>query len=192
MRHLVLFCFAFCALPSWTAALSKAECDEVFEKFQVSPAVCQGLDEGTQSGTWISEEDNTLGLPSISASDEALPVSEEQLENNVFFPGGGAVVSIVARAKIDELAKILQSSVFQDTCIQLIGHSDAVGDETSNLQLGLERARVVARELSRMIDGQRIADIASNGEGALLPNVAASHPYQRRVEVRVRDCVPQF
>ncbi|MEM6308503.1 MAG: hypothetical protein AAF754_00525 [Pseudomonadota bacterium] len=179
-------------MPKFVLALSDADCIEIFERFQTRPAICQGLPVANQI-----EDDDVLGINSdraraLSSLTGSTSLSNEQRENNIFFLEGGVVVNDAVRAKIEELAMILRSSLFQGTCIQLVGHSDAVGDEALNFQLGLQRAQVVASELSVVVNKQRIAHVTSNGELALLPNIPPSHPYQRRVEVRVRDCSGQF
>ena len=112
-----------------------------------------------------------------------------QIEDNVFFPSGGAQLDQVAKDRIAAIAKVLETQLLSNACVQLVGHSDASGSEARNLEIGLERARSVALNLKSEIGSERVESLISQGEWALLTNLPGSHAYQRRVEVRVRKCV---
>jgi outer membrane protein OmpA-like peptidoglycan-associated protein len=88
----------------------------------------------------------------------------------------------------------LYRSVFEDVKrrpvyeVEVVGHTDTLGDKTYNQQLSLSRARAVRDLLTK--DGLAPAAIATAGRGQLDLAVATrdqvSEPRNRRVEITVR------
>ena len=174
--------------PKIAWALSEAECAEIAQKYGVVSPACRSADpgRGVITGT-IASGPNPQGVNPRTRLPDALRT--HQIEENVFFPLGGAQLDQVAKDRIAAIAKVLETQLLSNTCVQLVGHSDASGSEARNLEIGLERARSVALNLKSEIGSERVESLISQGEWALLTNLPGSHAYQRRVEVRVRKCV---
>jgi outer membrane protein OmpA-like peptidoglycan-associated protein len=88
----------------------------------------------------------------------------------------------------------LYRSVFDDIKrrpvyeVEVVGHTDTLGDKTYNQQLSLSRARAIRDQLVK--DGLATAAIATAGRGqldlAVVTRDQVSEPKNRRVEITVR------
>ena len=82
-------------------------------------------------------------------------------------------------------ADIKRRAVYE---VEVIGHTDTLGDKTYNQQLSLKRARAIRDQLAQ--DGLAPAAITTAGRGQLDLAVATgdqvSEPRNRRVEITVR------
>lgn len=85
----------------------------------------------------------------------------------------------------DVFADIKRRTVYE---VEVVGHTDTLGDQTYNQQLSLKRALAIRDQLAQ--DGLAPAAIATAGRGKLDPAVATgdqvSEPRNRRVEITVR------
>ena len=99
----------------------------------------------------------------------------------------GSVELLPASARLfpEILAAIQQRS---PTRITIVGHSDTMGDEASNLDLSLRRAQAVKRQLVDKGVGDTFMDVTSHGEENPLVQTAdnVANAENRRVEVIVR------
>lgn len=88
---------------------------------------------------------------------------------------------------VDALAEVMRSELLADTCLRLVGHTDASGPADYNLALGLRRARAVRAALTDRggLAPDRVEAI-SRGEAELLPGRAPNDAVHRRVEVLSR------
>ena len=162
-------------LPTCALSLSAQDCRIADEFYDWTPNGCEGAKSGYD--------------PSLSEAEGARYPSNVQRKNHVFFVRGGAGLDSEARAQIATLARILTTDVFAPTCVALIGHSDAVGSEAANKRLAQRRANAVKSEL--LLNGD-LADrdvvSVSMGESVPLQNLNVQSPWQRRVEIRVKNC----
>jgi outer membrane protein OmpA-like peptidoglycan-associated protein len=111
------------------------------------------------------------------------------LENHIFFPGGGPALDSKALQQIDTLSQLLNGTVLGNACIALVGHSDTSGGEVANMQVAQSRAEAVGAAFrSRLNNPLKIERVLSAGESLPLENISPRSRWQRRVEIRARDC----
>lgn len=86
---------------------------------------------------------------------------------------------------LGEMAHFL--STYPETTLEVIGHTDSVGSEASNIELGKHRANAVANELIKAkVSPYRITAKSEGEEVPLCSNASASgRECNRRVEILV-------
>ncbi|MEM7056168.1 MAG: OmpA family protein [Pseudomonadota bacterium] len=92
------------------------------------------------------------------------------------------------RSHLDSLAKVLQTSLLERTCLRVVGHTDSVGSADYNLMLSERRADMV-RDYLVMAGGIPETRILMQGSGEQVPlgGVDPMHPQNRRVEFQIRE-----
>lgn len=107
------------------------------------------------------------------------------LGSDVLFDSGKATLQPGARAKLQELAQVLQR--YPKTTVTIVGHTDSRGSAELNDRLSKERARAVADEL--VANGVDPARIITRGAGDAQPLASNATPEgrqrNRRVDVTV-------
>lgn len=169
---LVGICFGL--WPCAVFAITAAECREIRETYGVVSPKCVEVSGTSEDEGKTPKHDN--------------PLTQQQHQDHIFFPSGGAAIDDVARERIATLADVLNSSVLSDACIQLVGHADSGGSEQANLDVALARATAVSQMISDLIAPSRVESVISQGEWQPLANIAVTDKWQRRVEIRVRRC----
>lgn len=150
--------------------LSQRECSEIRAIYQITPPQCQATPAAvvTQIGTQPSRQD---------------------MENNVFFNGGGSQLDAKAVSQLQRLANALNTPEMVNACLRLVGHSDASGSADINMEIGYNRAVAVRNMLGPLLSNPtRIQDVQSDGETRPLTNLSAESPWQRRVSIWARNC----
>jgi outer membrane protein OmpA-like peptidoglycan-associated protein len=108
------------------------------------------------------------------------------LASDILFTSGSAALAPGADDKLREVAGILQQ--YPRTMIEIVGHTDSVGAETSNQTLSERRAVSVKDALVR--NGVSPARIVTRGAGELRPLADNSTPEgrarNRRVDLTIR------
>jgi len=154
--------------------LSQRECSEIQAIYQITPPQC-GV--GVNSVSRVS-------LPQIGTQP-----TRQNMQNNIFFNGGGTQLDPTAIAQMQRLATVLNTPEMTNACIRLVGHSDASGSAVVNLEISLNRAIAVRNMLAPLLSNPtRIQDVRSDGETRPLLNLPAESAWQRRVSVWARDC----
>lgn len=183
---LVLFAFVMLvgthgANGQSTAAMQV--CADILAQYGIAPEGCDPQDEVYSK----SKKENT---PQTQETVETTSLSQMELdENNVFFRQGGDKLDQTARAKLDTLSTLLNTSYLNTACLRLVGHSDASGPSNLNIEMGLKRANVVAQYLRpKLNDATRIQEILSDGEDNLIPGIDAANALHRRVTFYARQC----
>lgn len=132
---------------------------------------------------------STPGPPKCPSDARIANLSLQLRENNVFFPRGGATLDADARTQIALLARILSVSAMAETCLKLVGHSDASGGNAVNYDLSERRADAVRSELKAVMGrGTLPIEIIGMGEDELLSDLPPTHVAQRRVTIWARTC----
>jgi len=93
-----------------------------------------------------------------------------------------------AKARLDQVVSQLKGTTGKDLYIEVEGHTDNVGDQTGNYELGLERAEAVKRYLymQHQIPLHKINVISYGEEKPVSPNnTRQGRAQNRRVVVRV-------
>ena len=102
-----------------------------------------------------------------------------------FVTGGDTLTPESEHLYQDVFGDIKSRPIYQ---VEVVGHTDSVGDKTYNQQLSLRRAQALRERLVR--DGVDPADIMVAGRGQLDPavktNDQVADPRNRRVEITVR------
>lgn len=113
--------------------------------------------------------------------DATSPGGTVRLEN-IFFDQGKSVLRSESEAEIHKLVEVLRSN--PNMVIEIIGHTDDVGDEAANLMLSTERAGAVLDRLVELgIDPQRLRAKGYGETRPLVPNrTEANRRRNRRVE----------
>ena len=109
-------------------------------------------------------------------------------DDGVTFESGNAKLSSEGLRRLTELADRLKDDN-QNVYLEIQGHTDATGPESSNIQLGLERAEAVRRYLHMQgVALDRMATISYGEEVPAAPNTTAEgRAANRRVEIAVLD-----
>lgn len=159
--------------PSVTLALDDtALCAKAQEVYGVTPERCV--------------------IPPAQASKTNNGLSEEILESHIFFPQGGSDLNDDAQVQVAVLLSVLETTVMQNACFRLIGHSDSSGGDAANKALALKRADTVAQVLrSGLKDPTRLRAVLSEGEAAPLEGIPSTSPLNRRVEIQAKTCPPK-
>ena len=176
-RKYALILFACAALTSTDVTAqqpSEAEiCESIFKEYGIQGEGCPARIEDTPR------------RPAASADGGKLP----NPESHISFQAGGTSLSSKAKVQIEQLGKVLVTSVMRDTCVQLVGHSDSSGSAEANDELAFKRAQTVASILGQQLDDfSRIARVYSEGENKPLDDLPSTSPLNRRVEIWVRKC----
>ncbi len=109
------------------------------------------------------------------------------MNDDIFFEFGRYRLTTEARAKLDNLVSRLRGTSFE--AIHLSGHTDSVGGEAFNFDLGRRRAETVAAYLAQQGIAQHKLHIISLGEQVPEDsnNLSAGRAQNRRVDVRVLE-----
>lgn len=104
----------------------------------------------------------------------------------LYFKTGGTSLTEKSQAEIPDVLQTVRER--GPSAVSVIGHTDTVGSKAYNEELGLSRARVIARQLQE--NGLQALElvVTSHGEGNLLVKTPDNtpQPTNRRVEVTVR------
>lgn len=114
-----------------------------------------------------------------------------RLDSSVLFDFGEAVLKPAADPVLDEVVAVLNES---GKPIDIVGHTDSIGSDESNLELSLERAQAVEAALrARGLD----VDISVDGRGEFEPvapnetpdgdDDPAGRAQNRRVDITIRE-----
>lgn len=110
------------------------------------------------------------------------PLPVEELPTTVGFDLDSDVVTGDAVAPVETLARHMELE--PTTYVTLTGHTDPMGTEDYNVDLGNRRAHAVAAVLAaRGVDGARIAILDSPGETRLIERDPRRYARNRRVEI---------
>ena len=102
------------------------------------------------------------------------------------FQTGNAAISGAHKATLAKTAKTIQTLLkqYSGSTIRVIGHTDAIGQESDNDALGQARASSVHDALLEMGIPAELVHVESRGASELLVKTKKSEPRNRRVEVR--------
>ncbi|MFB4368966.1 MULTISPECIES: OmpA family protein [unclassified Pseudomonas] len=104
----------------------------------------------------------------------------------LYFRTGGAKLTAKSQAEIPEILQTVRDR--GPSAVSVIGHTDTVGSKIDNQDLGLLRARAIARQLQD--NGLQAIElvVTSHGEGNLLVKTPDNtpEPANRRVEITIR------
>ena len=101
--------------------------------------------------------------------------------NYILFPFDSVELSPVAKAEVDKYVEKLKK--FPQDTLELVGHTDDVGPEAYNLQLGLRRAE--AMKAYMVENGVARERIACSSKGEAEPAVPNDSPANRALNRRV-------
>lgn len=185
----VVLALSGCAAPSYVVLLPDE--DGSLGKVSVTnPKGVTTLDQKNQGAV--------LG----GAAGETFQVSEAQLLKDfgaalaaspkkplaylLYFQSGGVALTQASQAELQKIKEDIKTRAGSD--LSVIGHTDTMGDDEANVQLGLTRARTVANLIGTAEISAARVSIESHGEKNLLIPTPdkTDEPRNRRVEVIVR------
>jgi outer membrane protein OmpA-like peptidoglycan-associated protein len=113
------------------------------------------------------------------------PIADPAINLTVQFTFGSSELLPIGKRQLDELAMALGDSRLRNASFELAGHTDRLGDATSNLRLSLERANAVRAYLieAHGVSPQRLQTMGYGYDRLLLPSQPEAAA-NRRVEVR--------
>ncbi len=119
----------------------------------------------------------------ISRSNDAVTIT---MPNALLFPTGSAEVGPEMRQALAGIADHL--AAYPDTTVDVIGHTDNVGDAAYNMELSRRRAENVALELARLgVDPDRIRAYGRGEDDPVASNLTEEgRARNRRVEIVIR------
>lgn len=177
MRQLIIFCLLLTPFAG-ASAMTSQQCQNMKEVYGQTPDSCTAIVQDVSFA--------------IEAPTRVVPENEPtalQRQNHVFFTRGGSALDPTALQQIQILATLMNGVALGDACVALIGHSDTSGSEAANTQIAMARAETVGRAIAAALeDPNRIEKVISLGEVMPLENLSPQSRWQRRVEIRARDC----
>lgn len=116
-------------------------------------------------------------------------LTQQNLQDHIFFPAGGTSLDATANEQVAALASVLETPDFAETCIALRGHSDVSGGAEVNLTISEERARAVAESFETLLgQPERIQFVSGVGFEEPLSTIPNTDTMQRRVAIYVGPC----
>lgn len=101
--------------------------------------------------------------------------------SDVLFDSGSAMLDRDGRSTLEQVAEVIND--YRKTAVVIQGHTDAMGDEGSNLDLSERRAQAVESYLAnRGVDDERMTAV---GFGESAPVATNANPYGRQKNRRV-------
>ncbi|KVP87765.1 hypothetical protein WJ96_02060 [Burkholderia ubonensis] len=144
------------------------------------------LRDGADPGTLVFQCGATAGAAAsapVPVAAAPAPVQNVNLSSDALFAFGSATLTPAARATLDKLTSQQDDPHF--TRVAVTGHTDAIGSDTSNLQLSQQRADAVAGYLRER--GLRADTFVVTGRGKADPvasnATAEGRAGNRRVEI---------
>jgi len=103
----------------------------------------------------------------------------------LYFISGSSNLTAESKLEIPRIIADIQSRKIYEAYI--VGHTDTVGADDRNHQLGLERANILKEILASQFSKQDHIQVTSHGEGSLLIPTAdnVDEPKNRRVEIEI-------
>jgi outer membrane protein OmpA-like peptidoglycan-associated protein len=105
---------------------------------------------------------------------------------NIYFDSGSSNIKSSSYGVLDEIVALLRAN--PDVRVEIVGHTDSDGSESSNQTLSEQRAQSVANYLTQK--GIPAASLSTSGMGETSPVVsnttAEGKAQNRRIEFRVR------
>jgi OOP family OmpA-OmpF porin len=122
--------------------------------------------------------------PREDTSSLQVPV-EEFVFPNVLFEAARAELNAEGRSRVKDISASLTAN--RSVRVVLEGHTDDLGSEESNQELGLKRALAVQAELSEQgVDAERLSAVSFGETRPVdLGKTAQARALNRRVEVKV-------
>ncbi len=151
--------------------------DEI-EKYKTNPLDPDTDDGGVNDGVEVIHGENPL-----DGDDDILSikVGEKLILRNIEFETGNSKISAKSARILGYALRALQTA--KDMEVQIIGHTDDVGDDENNMQLSKDRGAAVRQWL---IDKGIASDrITSDGKGETEPLVPNDSPQNRQKNRRV-------
>jgi outer membrane protein OmpA-like peptidoglycan-associated protein len=123
---------------------------------------------------------------SVSYMTSAVPVVRVVFDERIFFDFNSDIPRPEAGAVFDLLAENMRRDV-PDSAVTVLGHTDAVGTDTYNINLSARRAANVMRELARRgVRADQLSEVAIGKRQPIAPNdTEAGRARNRRVEFLV-------
>jgi len=130
-------------------------------------------------------ENTTAGVYDLKIELHPIEKEESVILKNIFFETNSFVLKNTSDPEIHKLYELLKANASME--IQLIGHTDYVGDDNYNLTLSQNRANAVKEKLvAKGIAAQRISAIGRGETEAISDNETEDGRAQnRRVEMRI-------
>lgn len=130
-------------------------------------------------------ENVTAGVFNLNIELHPIEKEESVILKNIFFETNSFVLKTTSDPEIEKLFELLEANA--SMVIELVGHTDDVGDDAYNASLSQNRANAVKEKLqAKGIASNRITAI---GKGELEPLVAndseENRAQNRRVEMRI-------
>ncbi len=161
----LLFLCTFAATAA--SAQTDAElCEKIFKKYRVRSELCE-----------VEEK-----------KPAEQPIPDNVKESSIFFESGTRMTP-QSKERMELLSAVLETSIFNNACLSLVGHSDTSGSAESNDRIAMKRAEVVAETLkSRLSSPGRIIEIKSEGESNPIKGISGTSKENRRVEIYAKSC----
>ncbi|KTF70368.1 OmpA family protein [Sphingomonas sp. HT-1] len=147
-----------------------------------------GAIAGVAVGNYIDRQEQELRRRTAGTDVQVIRQGDDlvlRMPSNVTFDTNQTAIQPQFRSTLDQVADVLRE--YNQTLLDIYGHTDSQGSDSYNQDLSERRARSVADYLStRGVDGRRIA---TRGFGETQPiasnDTAEGRAQNRRVEVKI-------
>lgn len=134
---------------------------------------------------YVINDNLHIKKPKPDHEDKQQALDDTLGERTIEFKSGSAILTSKGKKILDEMAKTIDG--LDEPFIQIIGHTDNVGNRRSNIRLSLGRARSVKQYLVK--HGISRADLSISGQGPDNPiadnDTREGRARNRRIEFRV-------
>ncbi|MBU6398882.1 MAG: DUF4157 domain-containing protein [Verrucomicrobia bacterium] len=142
------------------------------------------------------QPDELSPVPKVDLAESASPLMASAIGSTTIdgFDTGKAIIPPGKRAELAKTARNIRLLLdrYPASVVRVIGHTDAVGKENDNLQLGQDRADAVQAALVGLGIPAQAIQTESKGETQLLVQTQHAEPRNRRVQVRFQTNPHRF
>jgi peptidoglycan-associated lipoprotein len=169
---------------------NEGKISEVDQKAQAAATAAQQANDAAAQARTAANEVGTKAdarFNAIDAANKRLVYEVVLSEDQGNFKFGQTKLPDTAKAKIDEMVQQLKQDP-KNVFIEIEGHTDNVGDKTTNEKIGLERAEAVQRYLYEQyqIPLHKMNVISYGEDKPVAPNkTRAGRAQNRRVVIKV-------
>gem|GEM_PF-5941812 len=159
------------------------------DKIKIYGMPVDGVDTEDVQQKWAAMDGVLVEILMIETEDSDVSVQtmidETVTENPIVFDSNSNQLTTEAMGSINRIAEILNT--YEDVDIVIVGHTDYLGDQATNIVLSQTRAQAVLDELAALgIDGSRMQ---AEGRGEIEPIASNTTPEGRQVNRRVEISV---
>ena len=186
-----LFMYSLFPAPSSTVILLPDE-DGTVGEVSISNNTDTQIINTAYTSVQVTGADSSIAVEQMAQAQiqekykNTLSSKPDEVKNYIlYFVSGSSNLTAESKLEIPRIITDIQSRKIYEAYI--VGHTDTVGADDQNHQLGLKRANILKEILASQFSKQDHIQVTSHGEGSLLIPTAdnVDEPKNRRVEIEI-------